>query len=101
MITISLVSTDLLTGRLGTSITVELDKALSWRKKRTHAVDHLGRLRQVQIRGDKTGGTKTSGTSTLTVFYTCVKQKPRGYRGVTGGDYEGFKKLCFAVFGCD
>jgi len=42
MMTISLVSTDLLTGRLAASIRVELDKALSWRKKRTHAVDHLG-----------------------------------------------------------
>ena len=45
MMTISLVSTDLPTGRLGASITVDLDKALSWRKKRTHAVDHLGETR--------------------------------------------------------
>jgi hypothetical protein len=37
------------------------------------------RLRQVQIGEDKTGGAKTPGTSILTVFYTCVKQKPRGY----------------------
>jgi len=49
----------------------------------------------------KRGEAKTSDTSILTVFYIRVKHNSVVTGLLREGDYEGFRKLCFAVFGCD